>query len=123
MAELSGTASGPGFGNKTDDSSPDLTEHHANTRYGIDHTKAYSGGSADYRSGTVAGPGSGNKLDAAGDGPDLTEQHSNTRYEMTGTEPYQDGTAYGSGTSVLNPVLDYRVSLTVQQGWRSWLWK
>lgn len=104
--ELTGTASGPGFGNKTDDSTPTLTEQDSNTRYGIQHTKAYSGGSAVYRSGTVAGPGSGNKLEVAGGGSGLTEQDSNTRYDMTGSEPYQGATEYGSGTYVWSLIVD-----------------
>lgn len=97
--ELSGTASGPGFGNKTDDADPDLSHHHANTRYDIAHTNAYSGGHETYGSGATSGPGSGNKLDAAGGGTDLAEQHSNTRYDKASdSQSYQGGTQYGSGT-------------------------
>ena len=97
--DLSGTAAGAGFGNKSADADPDLTEHHASTRYGIDHNNAYSGGHDTYRSGVISGPGSGNKLDAAGDGPDLSEQHSNTRYGLhQDTAPYSGGTEYPSGT-------------------------
>lgn len=91
---------GPGFGNKTDDANPDLSEHHANTRYDIGgHDKAYSGGHSDYRSGTVGGAGAGNKMTNSGDRADLTEAHSNTRYDVAhDTKPYNDGTEYGSGT-------------------------
>ena len=59
---LSGTAAGVGYGNKNDDLDPDLTEHHANTRYGIGHTNPYHGGHETYGSAATSGAGSGNKL-------------------------------------------------------------
>lgn len=91
-----------GYGNRTDDSDPDLTEHHASTRYDISHSEAYSGGHETYGSAATSGAGSGNKLDAAGDGPDLAEQHSNTRYDLSSnTDPYSGATKYKSGTYVV----------------------
>lgn len=97
---LSGTAAGVGYGNKRDESDPDLSQDHADTRYGIEHTNAYTGGSSTYPSGTVGGTGSGNKLDAARDSADLSEQHSNTRYNIAAEgAPYVDGDErFKSGT-------------------------
>lgn len=94
-----------GYGNKTVGAETDLTEAHSSTRYSVEHSDPYSGGSKEFQSGTVGGAGSGSKVDTASGGADLSKHHSETRYGIShegapysgGHETWKSGTVGGPG--------------------------
>ncbi|KAF2735929.1 hypothetical protein EJ04DRAFT_562881 [Polyplosphaeria fusca] len=87
-----------GYGNRTaEDLSPaDLEEHHSNTRYGVSHSNAYSGGHDTYGSGATGGAGFGNKSSSD---PDV-KNNSEFRFgSHQNGDPYSGSTQHGSGTT------------------------
>ncbi|KAF1997083.1 hypothetical protein P154DRAFT_537408 [Amniculicola lignicola CBS 123094] len=88
-----------GYGNRTnpDLDHNDLVEQHSNTRFGVDHSNAYSGGHETYGSGTTGGAGFGNKTMPS----DSTVDNSEFRFgNRDDTQPYSGHAGrHGSGST------------------------
>ena len=88
-----------GYGNKTsmDPNPTDLTDDHKNTRLGLNHSNAYSGGDETYGSGATGGAGFGNKTNIS----DESEDYDNSEFRFgshANTDPYSGAKEHKSGS-------------------------